>query len=202
MAITTYAELQTAIRDWFMDRDLSAYAPDFIALAEAYFNAEIRVREMEHVTDLTPSSSVCTLPADYVEFISVVEKASIRRPLSLITKDVAERYYPTRVAGLANHFMIVGSQLTALPLSANDIELTYFQRIPALSNSNTSNWLLAKMPNLYLHGALMYAAEFVKDNDEMVKESAIVERYVEQLHRLDNRAKFARAEIQLTGPTP
>lgn len=202
MAITTFSELKSAIRNWNRDRDLSTYAEEFIALAEAYFNSELRVREMEEVADLTPSSNVCTLPSDYIEYITVVEKASTRRPLTMITKAVAEQYYPTRESGLSCHFMIVGSELTALPLSSNDIELTYFEQIPALSDANTTNWLLTKMPNLYLHASLMYAAEFVDDAEQIAKESAIVERFVGYLHAQDQRGKFGSAQMQLTGPTP
>lgn len=202
MAITTFSELKTAIKNWNRDRDLSTYAEEFIALAEAYFNAELRVREMEEVADLSPTSNVCTLPSDYIEYITVVEKASTRRPLTMITKAVAEQYYPERESGLSNHFMIVGSELTALPLSSNDIELTYFEKIPALSDANTTNWLLTKMPNLYLHAALMYAAEFVGDDEFLAKESAIVDRFVGYLHAQDRRGKFAVVQMQLSGPTP
>lgn len=202
MAITTYSELKTAIKNWNRDRDLSTYVDEFIDMAEAYFNAELRVREMEEVADLTPSSNVCTLPADYIEYITVVEKASTRRPLVMITKDVAEKWYPARESGLSDHFMIVGTELTALPLSSNTIELTYYEQIPALSSGNTTNWLLTKMPNLYLHASLMYAAEFMQDDEMIAKESAIVERFVGYLHAQDRRGKFANFQMQLTGPTP
>jgi hypothetical protein len=200
MSITSYAELKSAIPIWYKDRsDLAAYADDFIDLAEAYFNAELRMREMETVADLTPSSNVCTLPSDYIEYKRVVELASIRRELSYITETAAEAYYPTRASGLSNHFIIIGSELTALPLSSNDIELTYYQKIPALSDSQTTNWLLTRMPNLYLHACMMYAAEFVEEDAKMAKEAKLVETYVELLHKADNRAKFSNAGVTLTG---
>ena len=38
MAITTYAELKTAVGDWLNRSDLDSVIPNFISLAEAQFN--------------------------------------------------------------------------------------------------------------------------------------------------------------------
>lgn len=201
MTISTFSELQTAIQDWYMDRaDLQPFSADFIALAEAYFNLNLRVREMETIVSLTPATNVCTIPGTYIEAKRVVEKASIRRPLEYITEDAADDYYPDRAAGLSCHYMIVGSDLTALPLSSNDIELTYYRTIPPLTSVDPTNWLLTKSPNLYLHTCLLYAAEFLKDTGEAAKESAFVGQFISLLNAADNRGKFGNAGITLRGP--
>lgn len=200
-AIVDYASLKTAIGEW----DASTLTDDvdvFIDLAEAYFNVKLRLRQMEFVTDLTPVNNVCTLPADYIEYKRVVEKASIRRRLQYIAEDAADEMYPARESGLACHFMIVGDELTALPLSSNDIELTYYQKIPALSGSATTNWLLLEHPNLYLHACLLYVGEWRKDDGQITKESTFVQNYVDLLHSADNRGKFARAGVILPGIAP
>lgn len=203
MTISSYAELKTAIQNWFMDRaDLAVFADEFIDLAEAYLNLNLRCREMEAVTSLTPVANVCTLPADYIEQKRVVEKAATRRPLEFITEDVVDSYYPVRAGGPAQHFTIIGQTLTAYPLSASDIELTYYQALPALSGANPSNWLIAKLPNLYLHTCLMYAAEFAKDNDELARETAFVSQFMDMLAGANDRAKFGNAGMSLRGPTP
>src|SRR6185369_5949694 len=110
--------------------------------------------------------------------------------LEYITEDSADALYPTRAAGLSCHFMIIGSELTALPLSSNHIELTYYQTIPALSGTNTTNWLLTKAPNLYLHACLMYAAEMTKNSQQFSDESSLANAYVGMLNAADNRGKF------------
>jgi hypothetical protein len=205
MTISTYAELKTAIANWFMDRtDIgTTYGDEIIALAEAYFNQNLRVREMETVEDLTPDvDGVCTLPAEYIEAQRVVELASIRRPLEFITPEMADVWYADRAGGLASCYTIVGTTLTALPTSTNDIELTYWAVIPPLSGSQTTNWLLTKSPNLYLHTCLMYAAEFAKVQDQFVQEAALVARFVELLHGANERGKFGNAAVMQRGPTP
>jgi hypothetical protein len=200
-APTTYAELKASFGDggWFLANDLAARIDDFIDMFEAYANTKLRCRQMETVADLTPTSNVCTLPTDYLEYKRVVEKASIRRRLSYITEDAADRLYPTRSSGLACHFMIVGSSLTALPLSANNIELTYYAKVPALSDSATTNWLLTAHPGLYVAVCKMYAAEYVEEDEIVQKEALLVGQYIENIHALDNRAKFGNAGVTLPG---
>ena len=64
MAITTYAELQTAVASWLDRDDRTSEIPDFITLAEATFNygeeepyfPPLRTRWQETSTDLTMSS--------------------------------------------------------------------------------------------------------------------------------------------------
>ncbi len=200
MSIETYSDLKSAITNWFMSRsDLATNADEMIDLAEAYFNLELRCREMETTETLTPASNVCTLPADYLEYKRVTELASPRRKLAYITEDAADALYAFRDAGPACHFMIIGNSLTALPLSTNDIELTYYQKIPALSDTTTTNWLLTRAPNLYLHACLFYAAELVKDNEEITKEGALMGKFMDSLMALDNRAKFGNAGVVLQG---
>lgn len=200
MAITTRDQLKNAITNWYRDRqDLAEFTDEFIELTEGHCNTVLRCREMEAKTDLTPASNVCTLPTDYLEYKRVVELASIRRRLDYITEDAADSLYPTRSAGLSCHFMIIGSNLTALPLSSNTIELTYYQKIPALTSSNATNWLLTRLPNLYLHGCLMYAAELVKDDAQQIKETLLFEKYIGMLQSLDLRSKFGNAGVTLAG---
>jgi hypothetical protein len=200
MTIATYSDLTAAFPVWYLAKsDISVMADDLIDLSEAYFNKVLRCRQMETSTDLTPTSNVCTLPSDYLEYKRVVELASTRRALEYITEDAADLLYANRTSSLSNHFMIVGSSLTALPLSTNNIELTYYQAIPALSGSNTTNWLLTAMPNLYLHAGLMHAAEFYHDDQVLAKETALTARYVDILNEADNRAKFGNAGMTLTG---
>lgn len=205
-----YSELQTAIAEWSARNDLSSFVPSFIEFSTAMFNhgipdkgvAPLRVREMEAVATLTPSSGAVTLPADYLQYIRVVEDASIRRELKYVTATYTDQAYPDRSGGLACDFTIIGSSLTMYPVSGNDIELTYFQSIPDLSDSNTSNWLLAKHPSLYLHAGLMQLAMFTKDNNLFSRSAALVTMVIDGLNATNELAKYARAGSRVQGIAP
>jgi hypothetical protein len=201
--LATYSDLVTAITsDWPARTDLAANVDQFIVLAEAIFNSKLRMRQMETTATLVPVSNLCTLPTDYIEYKRVVEVASIRRPLDYITEDAADRLYPDRASGLACNFTILGTQLMAFPLSTNNIELTYYQKIPGLTSTNTTNWLLTAHPNAYLHACLLYVGEFIKDADRVATESQFLQSYFDLMNAVENRGKFGNAGVTLTGCTP
>lgn len=205
MAITTFAELKTAITDWSDASDVSAYLDDFVTLATSALNRgtdnvpALRCSDMETIANLTPVSNVCTLPADYLVYRRVVEKASIRRELTYITPSVADTDYPDRAAGLANNFTIVGSSLYMFPLSSNVIELTYYAAVPNLSVSNTTNWLLTKHPNIYLHACLMQLGMFRRDDDLTQRSAQILASLVGGLNNEDMLSNYAYAPSRPRG---
>jgi hypothetical protein len=212
MAITNYGELRAAVLA-LTDRgsDVEPYIPDFVTLAEdTIFNGSetvkdpLRVRQMMAVQDLTPVDGVCTLPDDYLQYRRVVEKASIRRPLQFVTPDYADQEYPTRSGGLACDFTIVGDGLYMFPVSSNDIELTYYQRAPALDSGDDAsvNWLLTKHPFLYLHAVAFQLAIFVKDTTLAAQESGVVSQTISTLNTSSQNSEFANAAYRPRGFFP
>ena len=207
-----YAGLKAALADWSArsDASVTSATPSFIEFATAMFNhgipdrgvSPLRVREMETIVDLTPASGACTLPDDYLQYRRVVEKASIRRELQYVAPSYTDQQYPDRAGGLACDFTIIGSSLYMFPVSGNDIELTYFAAIPNLSESVTTNWLLTKQPNLYLHAGLMQLAMYTKDAELMDRSVALVTMAIDGLNLTNQLANFARAGTRLKGLTP
>ena len=69
MAISTYADLQSAVARWLVRNDLTASIPDFISLAETHFSRVLRVRQME-ARDVAPVAAGVeygTVPTDWLE---------------------------------------------------------------------------------------------------------------------------------------
>jgi hypothetical protein len=208
MALTNYADLVSAIQSFMMDRsDLSTPAPDFITLGEGVINwgmdgnagiprvPALRCREMEVIDDLTPTSGVCALPSDYLQYRRVVETSSPRRDLDYIAPTSADQMYTSRSSGLACHFTIVGASLYTFPLASNDIELTYYGKVPALTSVATTNWLMTKRPDIYLRASLMMAAEWIKMDDEAAKQAAMLSSLVVAMNGSDQMANINRAGI-------
>lgn len=203
MALDTLANVKTAALDELDRADLSSYANDFITMAEGHFNRNLRHRKMITSTDLSPTSNVYTLPSDYLQAVRVVEKSSIRRNLKAITPDWADTYYPDRVAGLSCDYTIVGSSLTAFPLSSNDIELTYYQKIPTLID-NDPNWLLTEAPQLYYRGIIMEALNFINETDtpRFKTNAQLVEMLIGELNGQSDLALYSNMSMRVSGPTP
>lgn len=204
MSITTFAELKTAIGNWLDRSDLADFTGDFITFATGHLNRNVRHRKMVTKTDLTPASNVYTLPTDYLHYIRVVEKVTPRRDLGFMTPQAADQLYASRPAGLANHFTIIGDDLMAFPLSSNDIELTYRQKIPELSDENTSNWLLAASPETYLRASQLMAMEFANETDTIRYKSTalLTEKLIDDLNSEGQLAEYYKSSVHIRGQTP
>jgi hypothetical protein len=208
MAITTQPELLQAVSDAMARSDLTAFIPDFVTMAENWLNygsenvPPLRVKEMEATASLVPVSGVVTLPTDFLEWIRVSENTSYKRTLAYVTSDEAERLYPDGAAGLGERFSIVGTSLYTYPLVSNNVNLIYYQAIPALTASAPTNWLLTKAPGIYLRATLVQAYAFIKDTAEMTTQAQLASALIAGLNRSDMLGKYSRAGLTLRGATP
>lgn len=205
MAISTYAELKSAITEWSFGASSQitpSVAETCIALSQALFNTRLRCREMLATTTLSPTSNVFTLPSDYAQWVRVVELVSPRRSLVQITEEDADIRYATRPAGPGQAFTIVGNSLTVYPLITNDISLTYYQRLSAFSSDSATDWLLTRYPHIYLCAGQMYAAEYMKDPEEFGKHAQALETYISMLGGQDNAATYANVGVSPYGLRP
>lgn len=205
MAITTYAELKTAVATWLDRTDLDSYMDDFIALGEAYLMhgggrcEPLRIRDMEAKATLSPTSNVYTLPTDFLSAKSVTAVTSPRRPLEFISPAGADSIYSDRLSGYPNHYMMIGRELTALPYTTADIEIIYYKTLEGLSDTNTSNWLLVKNPDLYLRVVQMQAAEFIKDQQQAGVMMGLVDKYMSQLNDAESFDDYRNVGLNLSG---
>ena len=69
MAITTYAELQSAITDFLNRDDLTAVAPTFISMAEANLGRDIRHWRQEKRSTAEIDTQYSAIPADFLEAV-------------------------------------------------------------------------------------------------------------------------------------
>lgn len=180
MSITTYSELKAAVADWLARDDLTAQIPDFIVGAESWFNhglrhpayplPTLRTRQMEVAATATITAAATPLPTDYLEMILLRLNTDPYSPLGYVTPENLVGLYGSQAARKPKVFTIIGDELRfALPPdSSYTAEMWYYGAIPALSDSNTSNWLLAAHPLLYVHAALMSAAMFARDMTGLV----------------------------------
>ena len=172
MAIDTYANLQTSMLKWLWrtgDTDTTVYAPDMIKMAEAYFNRKLRVRDMEAVADsgsTTVTAGVASLPSDFRAIVSVRETGNERFQIKPKPMDQIE-LYDDDATGKLQFYDVLGGEIHFWPRVTTTVRLRYLQAIPALSDSNTSNWLLEKHPDLYLYQSLACGEAF-NMNDQRV----------------------------------
>ena len=168
--------LQAAVTEYLardQDTTLIARIPTFIQLAEAKFNRQLFVRQMEQ-----RSTAVVDTGSSEPEFISLPDDfQSMRRVrLSGVTgKPCLEfksgtqmdeyRFCISDVAAQPRYFTVFGDEIELAPTPDQDytVEMVYRQNIPSLA-SNATNWLLTLAPDLYLYGALLESAPYIKED--------------------------------------
>jgi len=190
VAITTYAELQTAVKNW-LDRtstEITSRAPEFIALAEAKLNRDLRVRPMEVVGSDTMSSGAISLPADWLAYKSIWYTYSGSR-VELINMAPQEfNRFDTGTTDYPSGYYIAASSVYFGPSTPNSdytVGYIYYQKIPALTDSNTTNWLLTSHPDIYLYGSLLEAAPYLKEYPEIQLWMTAFGAVIEQLKQSD-----------------
>lgn len=207
-----YAGLQTAVLNWAARSDAAATAEvvNCIAFATDSFNhgvpangiAPLRTREMETLASITMTDGVGTLPTDYLQYKNARSMSSLPNPLSYATGSYTNGAFADGAAGLSTTFSITGSTIYVFPTSGVDVDLVYYAAIPALSVSNTSNWLLAKMPSLYLHATLMHLAMFIRDATLLPRSQAVVASTIDGLNQTDLLSEYAKTGTRMGMLTP
>jgi hypothetical protein len=185
----TYAQLQSTIADHLHRADLTSVIPDFIGIAEQRMSSDLKARDMETKTTLTATIGVGTIaaPTDLVETRRIVLTSS---PYSVVSyappEKISNTYIPT-LTGIPVEFTVTGGnfEFGPIPDAAYTMELTYSQRIPALSASNTTNWVLMKWPYLYLYGALLASAPYMRDDNRIPVWQNIYAEMVDNVNSVD-----------------
>lgn len=165
MPIGTYSELQTAISGWLHRSDLATKAPDFIALAESRLNRLLRLRTMESNEAMTASagSRSVALPAGFIDPLALwLELASGRSELRFYHPSVLP---VTTSTGVPTCWTVDGANLAfERPVDqAYSLTLRMLKAF-SLSDAQPTNWLLTNHPDLYLYGALIESAPYIRDD--------------------------------------
>ena len=175
MALSTFTELKDAIADWLDRSDLTDRIPDFITLAEARLNRDLRIRPMEVRSTMTTTADqrYFNLPGGYLQMRNIQLNTNPITPLEYITPEMLDRLYGGDTTGKPRAYTLIGDeiQLAPIPDSTYTLEMAFYEKFTALgdgtSGTVTSNWLTTNAPDVLLYGALLEAEPFIK-NDERI----------------------------------
>jgi hypothetical protein len=201
--IVDYNSLRDAVTEYLardQDAILIARIPTFIQLLEAKMNRGLFVRQMElRATALAdPSSSsepeFISLPSDFQTMRRVRLSGVAGKPcLAFLSGTQMDEYRFSQqdVAQQPRYFTVFGSEIELAPTPDKPytVEMIYRQNVPALA-SNTTNWLLTIAPDLYLYGALMEAAPYLKEDPRIQTWGALFASALDDLNELGKSSTF------------
>ena len=174
--IVDNTSLQAAVTEYLardQDSTLVARIPTFIQLAEAKFNRQLFVRQMEQrataLVNLTSSEpEFISLPADF-QSMRRVRLSSVTGKPCLEFKSGTQmdeyRFGISDVAAQPRYFTVFGDEIELAPTPDQNytVEMIYRTNVPPLA-VNAANWLLTLAPDLYLYGALLESAPYIKED--------------------------------------
>ena len=159
---TSYSALKTEIAAFYDRTNLTDVLDTFIDLCEADMQVECKNLEFEATSTVAVTAGVAALPSDWlgarsVKWLGTPNKVLVyRTPQQLDAANAADPSYVT-------YYTITGSSLKFADDGDGSVLLTYHAKFTPLSDSATSNAILANYPGAYLFGALKYAAVYCKD---------------------------------------
>lgn len=161
MAVT-YSALKAEIASYYNRNDLTSQIDTFIDLCEADMQVLCKNLEFEVTDTLTVTAGSASLPTGWLGARSVQWLSTPPRTLTYVPPDRLDTVN-ARYPATTNYYTVTGSTLKFADDGDGSVKVVYNAAFTPLSDSNTSNALLASFPSAYLFGSLKQAAIFCKD---------------------------------------
>lgn len=182
MALSTYADLKTAVAAWLNRSDLTSVIPDFVSLAEADIRRDVTVPAMETLASGTTTGETIALPTNFLKMRRFTIGGANYEFV------IPEVYTGSEDSG-AHYYTIIGQSIYVLDgTSGLSYTLLYYGAFTALSGAGDTNWLLTYHPDVYLFGAVKYGAAYLMDAEQQAAAEA---RYTASVGRCNGQAQQA-----------
>ena len=201
MAITTYTQLKTAISNWLDRDDLDAVIPDFITLAEHQMERVVRHYKMVERSSGALDSQYSAVPADWLETIrmSISDGNTSKVDQTSLTDLMDKREAGLNQVGRPRFYAHAGEsfELYPTPNQTYNIELMYYQKIPALSTSQATNWLLDFAPDAYLYGSLMQAAPYLGEDERVAVWNGLYNSAISSINAQNEKSRYSGSTLSM-----
>lgn len=200
MALANYSDLKTAVEGWLHRSSLTSRIPDFITLAESRLNRLIRPAPQETEGSLTATTGIRTiaLPSGFVNPVALWMTYWL--PRQTLEFRLPEMLPVFNVNSVPRYWTIDGTNI-AFECPA-DRALTFtFRYTTKLDIATTStNSVLTNTPDLYLYGALIEAAPYLKNDARIQTWMSLFKLAVKEVTNNNNSNKrLAKLTTELPG---
>ena len=202
MALSSYSALKTSIANWLNRTDLTSEIEDFIVLAEKDFNSKLRIRQMVSTdSSFSINAETVALPTGFLQVRDFfITQGGSKFSLQYITPAQMDQIKGSSVVGQPSTYTIIGEnfRFAPTPSSTYTATLNFYKEFDALSDSNTSNYILASHPAIYLYGSLYHSANFLGGVEPRLIQQwqQMYATALERLERNDREDQYGNAPLQ------
>ena len=197
MPLTNYTELQTSIAEFLNRDDLAAKIPDFIVLAEAQMNAELRHWRMEKRATASLDSQYTAVPDDFIQPVRFsITGAQISSLSQTDSKTITDlRTANNNPSGRPTEYSILDGSIEVYPTpdATYTLELLYYEKLDALNSGNPTNWVLTTYPNAYLYGSLLHSAPYLMEDQRINVWAQFYQKAIDDINQEAVNSKTAAA---------
>jgi len=180
----TYATLQTDVAEYMHRTDLASKIPTFISIAESMLFRELQIKDMAVSVVGTTTGEYATLPADF----GSVSRLTVTYGGNEYPLDYKSTYSSTTTTPAPNSYALENNQLRIFVAATGLVyTLYYIPKIQALSDTNTTNWLLDNAKDLYIYASALEGSKHIRDEAEIAKLTSMVGPLLDSVRRLSER---------------
>lgn len=202
MALTNYSDLKTTVANYLGRSDLTSQIPDFISLAEIRLSRELRIRQMlkTATATMTPGDATVGLPSDFLEMRDIYIAGNPRIAVSYQTPSTFSRNARADESGQPVFYTMRGLEFEFAPVpdAAYTLQMVYYAKPDAMSNTNPSNVFMANAPDVLLYGALLEAEPYLMNDARAQVWNTFYNVAVEKLKVSDDESEYAGVPLKMT----
>lgn len=146
-------------------------------------------------------SQYSAVPADWLETIrfSITDGNTSKVEQTTVSDLMDKRAAGLNQTGRPRFYAHVGEtfELYPTPDQTYNIELLYYQKIPALSGSQTSNWILDMAPDAYLYGALLQAAPYLGEDERVQVWNGLYTAAISELNAANEKTRYSGTALRM-----
>jgi hypothetical protein len=195
----TYSGLKQTIIDFALpggaEPEFEDAIPDFIRLAEARFDRELRTSNMIGTSFIETEDTVIGTPDDCLEVILLSPwSPSVAQYSQMDSLTLAQEINQRILTGEPRGFTLMdgGIRPVPAPLGLTQYELVYYRSVSRLDDVQYTNWILQTAPDLYLYASLAAAAAYLKNPEEIGIWAQSAADMIDKINERSLRSEYAR----------
>jgi hypothetical protein len=184
------------------DTEVTSRIDLFMRVTEARINRLLMTLDMS-CRATTPMSSITeyySLPINYsvMRSIKVIDNNNSKSRVTLLQVN------PEQMANIINNgetqfpcYTVISGDIHVQPFYDNthSLEIDYFQTLPPLSTSITTNWLSDSNPDTYIFGLLVEINSFIKDANSATMWDARFNQALSEITNNDSKSTWSGTSL-------
>ena len=202
MPLNNYDNLKDSVIKWSKRDDVSTFVDDFIDLCEAEMYKTLRIRDMQARATADTSGRYLELPDSFIEM----------RRLRLISGSqnyelqscVPESLRIISSGGIPSFYTVTTQlEFDRTADATYTIEMQYWKSLTVLDDTNTTNQVLTRFPDIYLFGSLWALYDWAMEPDLSNYYYQKFQNSIKQANDMDAKGRIGPTpQMRIDGPTP